>query len=276
MSAPATSKPHRRLGPARSLGSDGRQARFVRADLEQFEDAQRLAAEAGEIDVLVNNAGAFPFGRTHEIAGQVFDSTFALTVKAPFFLTAAFAPRMAANGGGAIVNITMMVAKIGMPGMSPYGSTKAALTLLTHGGRPSTSPREFESTRSRRTRRGRLGPPRWVMGWTSSQRHCHSADRRRRRKIAAAAVFLGSHEAAYVNGAVRARHPRLPPSRVTRDLESAMPILQPTAATSNEKPDPTGRIPLSANASPTVRPAMAENIAGQTQSPPKRPCAGYM
>ncbi|HET6865100.1 MAG TPA: SDR family NAD(P)-dependent oxidoreductase [Solirubrobacteraceae bacterium] len=109
---------------ARSLSSDGHQARFLPADLEQFDDVQRLAAEVGDIDILVNNAGAFPFGPTHEIASEVFDSTFALNVKAPFFLTAALAPKMAANGGGAIVNITTMVANFGMPGMSLYGSTK--------------------------------------------------------------------------------------------------------------------------------------------------------
>jgi NAD(P)-dependent dehydrogenase (short-subunit alcohol dehydrogenase family) len=64
------------------------------------------------------------------VDGALFDSTFALNVKAPFFLTGAFAPRMAANGGGAIVNITTMVASFGAPGMALYGSTKAALTLL--------------------------------------------------------------------------------------------------------------------------------------------------
>ena len=83
--------------------------------------------------MLVNNAGAFPFGPTHEVDSDVFDSTFALNVKAPFFLTGAFAPRMADNGGGAIVNVSTMVASFGMPGMALYGSTKAALELLDQG-----------------------------------------------------------------------------------------------------------------------------------------------
>jgi NAD(P)-dependent dehydrogenase (short-subunit alcohol dehydrogenase family) len=54
-----------------------------------------------------------------------------VNVKAPFFLTGAFAPRMAADGGGAIVNVTTMVASFGFPGLALYGSTKAALELLT-------------------------------------------------------------------------------------------------------------------------------------------------
>src|SRR4051794_19526498 len=49
-----------------SLEQDGARARFVKADLARTEDVMRLADEAGEVDVLVNNAGVFPFGPTHE------------------------------------------------------------------------------------------------------------------------------------------------------------------------------------------------------------------
>lgn len=114
-----------------SLTKDGARARFIRADLARFADVQRLAAEVEHVDVLVNNAGVFPFAPTHEVDSEDFDPTFALNVKAPFFLTGAFAPRMAADGGGAIVNVTTMVASFGFPGLALYGSTKAALELLT-------------------------------------------------------------------------------------------------------------------------------------------------
>src|SRR6201987_1821104 len=63
---------------ADSLTREGAPVRFVRADLENFDDVQRLAKEVDHVDVLVNNAGAFPFGATHEIGSDVFDSTFAL------------------------------------------------------------------------------------------------------------------------------------------------------------------------------------------------------
>jgi NAD(P)-dependent dehydrogenase (short-subunit alcohol dehydrogenase family) len=42
---------------------------------------QRLAAEVEHVDVLINNTGAFPFGATHEVDGEVFDATFALNVR---------------------------------------------------------------------------------------------------------------------------------------------------------------------------------------------------
>ena len=189
---------------ARSLSSDGHQARFVQADLEQFTDVQRLAAEVGDIDILVNNAGAFPFGPTHEIASEVFDSTFALNVKAPFFLTAALAPKMAANGGGAVVNITTMVANFGMPGMSLYGSTKAALTLLTKAWAAEYGPKGVRvnavapgPTRTPGTKS--MGDDLDELAATLPLSRPATPE-----EIAAAALFLGSDEASYVNGAVLA------------------------------------------------------------------------
>lgn len=62
---------------------------------------------------------------------ETFDGVFALNVKAPFFLVAELAPRMANRGRGAIVNVSTMVADYGAAGMSLYGASKAALSLLT-------------------------------------------------------------------------------------------------------------------------------------------------
>jgi NAD(P)-dependent dehydrogenase (short-subunit alcohol dehydrogenase family) len=52
-------------------------------------------------------------------------------VKAPYFLVAELAPLMAKRGKGAIVNLSTMAADYGEPGMSLYGSSKAAINLLT-------------------------------------------------------------------------------------------------------------------------------------------------
>ncbi len=178
--------------------------RFVRADLERLEDVQRLAAALDGVDVLVNNAGAFPFGATHEIDGDVSDATFALNVRAPFFLTGALAPRMPANGGGAIVNITTMVASFGIAGMALYGSTKAALTLLTKAWAAEYGPRGV------RVNAVAPGPTRTPgtepMGDALDQLAATLPLNRpgTTEEIAAAALFLGSDEASYVNGAVLA------------------------------------------------------------------------
>jgi NAD(P)-dependent dehydrogenase (short-subunit alcohol dehydrogenase family) len=187
-----------------SLVKDGVRARFVRADLERLEDVQRLAEEVENIDVLVNNAGVFPFGATHEVDAEVFDATFALNVRAPFVLTAAVAPRMAANGGGAIVNITTMVASFGAPGMALYGSTKAALELLTKAWAAEYGPKGVRvnavapgPTRTPGTEP--MGDGLDKLAATLPLGRPATAE-----EIANAALFLGSEEASYVNGAVLA------------------------------------------------------------------------
>lgn len=109
----------------------GGSARFVQADLSAPDDLARLVQEAGPTDVLVNNAGYWEVGPTDQTSASAFDAMFAVNVRAPFFLTAAYAPRMAGLGGGSIVNVSTMAAARGLAGMAAYGASKAALELLT-------------------------------------------------------------------------------------------------------------------------------------------------
>lgn len=119
----------------RDIRANGGRAEFLAADLRGEPAARGLAARAnevlGRVDVLVNNAGVFPFGPTDQTTGDDFDSVIAVNVKAPYFLVAELAPEMAKRGNGAIVNVTTMVAEFGAAGMGLYGASKAALVLLT-------------------------------------------------------------------------------------------------------------------------------------------------
>jgi NAD(P)-dependent dehydrogenase (short-subunit alcohol dehydrogenase family) len=187
-----------------SLTKDGARARFIRADLARFEDVQRLAAEVEHVDVLVNNAGVFPFAPTHEVDSEEFDATYAVNVKAPFYLTGAFAPRMAADGGGAIVNVTTMVASFGFPGLALYSSTKAALELLTKTWAAEYGPQGVRvnavapgPTRTPGTEP--MGEGLDQIATTLPLGRPASAQ-----EIANAALFLGSNEASYINGAILA------------------------------------------------------------------------
>jgi NAD(P)-dependent dehydrogenase (short-subunit alcohol dehydrogenase family) len=121
----------------RALG----QARFVAADLSDPTEVRRLADEAGEVDVLVNNAGFSWFGPTANLDVATYDALFDSNVRAPYFLVAALAPRMAANGGGSISNIASMVAGIGIAGAAAYGGTKATLAAMTRSWAAEFSPR---------------------------------------------------------------------------------------------------------------------------------------
>jgi NAD(P)-dependent dehydrogenase (short-subunit alcohol dehydrogenase family) len=111
-------------------------ADFISSDLRDAASARAVARKAvelgnGHVDILVNNAGMFPFGPTHETSEESFDEVYALNVKAPYFLVTELAPLMAQRGKGAIVNVSTMVADYGAAGMSVYGSSKAAINLLT-------------------------------------------------------------------------------------------------------------------------------------------------
>jgi len=114
----------------------GGQADFISSDLRDASSARQVAKRAielgnGHVDILINNAGIFPFGPTNKTTEEEFDRVYSLNVKAPYFLVAELAPPMARRGKGAIVNVSTMVADYGVSGMSLYGSSKAAINLLT-------------------------------------------------------------------------------------------------------------------------------------------------
>lgn len=94
-------------------------------------DVQRLGSEAGEVDILINNAGIARWAPTAELDPDAFGAMFASNVRAPFFLVAALAPAMAARGHGSIVSVSSMAGGVGLVGGAAYGATKAALEAMT-------------------------------------------------------------------------------------------------------------------------------------------------
>jgi NAD(P)-dependent dehydrogenase (short-subunit alcohol dehydrogenase family) len=109
----------------------GGHARFVAADLGDPAAIAQLAAETGRIDILVNNAGSSWFGPSSELDTPTYDRLFDGNVRSAYLLTAALAPAMAGNGGGVIINLSSMVAAVGLPGGAAYSATKAALVAMT-------------------------------------------------------------------------------------------------------------------------------------------------
>lgn len=120
----------------KEIRATGGKADFISSDLQDAASAREVAKRAielgnGQVEILINNAGIYPFGPTHEMTEEQFDRVFSVNVKAPYFLVAVLAPLMAQRGKGAIVNVSTMVADYGAPGMSLYGSSKGAINLLT-------------------------------------------------------------------------------------------------------------------------------------------------
>jgi len=123
-----------------AISAEGGKARFIAANLTDPAEVDALAEQGAEVDVLVNNAGYSWFGPTPELDAATFSALFAANVQAPYFLTAALAPKMAARGSGSIINIGSMAGEIGMPGGAAYGATKAALDSMTRSWAAEYSP----------------------------------------------------------------------------------------------------------------------------------------
>src|SRR3984885_7743417 len=99
-----------------AITADGGKARFAAADLSDPAQLDELAEQVGAVDILVNNAGISWFGPTPELDVATFDRLFAANVRAPYFLVATLAPKMAARGSGSIINIGSQAGHVGMPG----------------------------------------------------------------------------------------------------------------------------------------------------------------
>jgi NAD(P)-dependent dehydrogenase (short-subunit alcohol dehydrogenase family) len=113
------------------IRAGGGDAQFIAADFSEMSEVGGVADAAGEIDVLVNAAGFAARGLTADTDEAAFDGLFQINVKAPFFLVAALAPKIAVRGGGSIINVSTMVAGYGQLGMGAYGASRAAIELLT-------------------------------------------------------------------------------------------------------------------------------------------------
>lgn len=117
-------------GKAAAAGIDG-SVRFVQADLSDVESVKSLVAQAGDVDILVNNAASFPAALTVDQEVASFDTTFNTNVRGSYFLAAGLVPGMIRRSHGSIINVTSMVASKGVPGAGVYSASKAAVESLT-------------------------------------------------------------------------------------------------------------------------------------------------
>ncbi|HTE59342.1 MAG TPA: SDR family oxidoreductase [Solirubrobacteraceae bacterium] len=111
---------------ALALAADGTDADAVRAAVE------RTAAELGRLDILVANAGVYPYGPIDDVTLEELDRTLALHVSGVFVAAQAAARHM--EDGGRIISIGSCFAdRVPIPGITLYAMSKAALGGLTRG-----------------------------------------------------------------------------------------------------------------------------------------------
>jgi NAD(P)-dependent dehydrogenase (short-subunit alcohol dehydrogenase family) len=115
-------------GEIRDAGGNALALRFDIADRDAH--AALLAAtheRYGRLDVLVNNAGALKPHVTVRVTEAELDRLYEVNLKGPLFLSVAALDALAADGGGAIVNIGALCATQPMEGIGAYCAIKAAL-----------------------------------------------------------------------------------------------------------------------------------------------------
>jgi NAD(P)-dependent dehydrogenase (short-subunit alcohol dehydrogenase family) len=101
-----------------------------RSSIDAMVDA--VVAQAGGIDILVNNAAVFDLAPVLEVTEDSFDKIFAVNVKGLFFTLQAVARHMVERGqGGKIINMASQAGRRGEALVSVYCASKAAVISLT-------------------------------------------------------------------------------------------------------------------------------------------------
>ena len=105
--------------------------RAVQADVSDPEEAQRLVEEAGEVDVLVNNAGVTRDGLLARMSDEDWRAVLDTNLGGTFNTCRAVTRGMMKRRAGSIVNISSIVGVHGNPGQTNYSASKAGIIGFT-------------------------------------------------------------------------------------------------------------------------------------------------
>ncbi len=179
--------------------------RAVQADVTAAADVVRMAAEAGRVDVLVNNAGGGMADDLLEIDEDEWDADVELNLKSAYLCSKAVLPGMIEQGSGVIVNI-VSVNGLAFFANEPYSAAKAGLISLT---RSIATRYGRHGVRAVAIAPGTIRTPIWqervdrepaiferLVRWYPLRRVGEPED------VAAAAAFLASDDAGWITGEV--------------------------------------------------------------------------
>ncbi|MHB8471175.1 MAG: SDR family NAD(P)-dependent oxidoreductase [Gaiellaceae bacterium] len=93
--------------------------------------ADEIARRYGTVRVLVNNAGTLTMNRFLDLTDDDWRSVFDVNAFGTFLVSQVFARSMSVSGGGRIVNVASVAAKIPLPDQAHYCASKAAVVMLT-------------------------------------------------------------------------------------------------------------------------------------------------
>lgn len=106
----------------------------IRLDVTSEADIATLAEQAPDVNLLINNAGVAEFGGfLSDTSVDAARRQMEVNFFGPLRVTHALAPVLAANGGGAVLNVLSVASWINRPLLGTYGATKSAAWALTNG-----------------------------------------------------------------------------------------------------------------------------------------------
>jgi NAD(P)-dependent dehydrogenase (short-subunit alcohol dehydrogenase family) len=118
-----------------AVRSHGRRAVFVQADVADESDvasmAERVLAEFGGVNILVNNAGIFTQALVQDMPVADWDRVLAVNLRGTFLCTRALLGQMLERGSGRVINIASQLGQIGGVEVAHYAASKAAVIGFT-------------------------------------------------------------------------------------------------------------------------------------------------
>jgi 3-oxoacyl-[acyl-carrier protein] reductase len=103
----------------------------IQADVSDPDEAKRLVEEAGDLDVLVNNAGLTRDGLLVRMSDEDWRTVIETNLSSIFYTCRAACRPMMRKRAGAIVNVSSIVGVHGNPGQTNYGASKAGIIGFT-------------------------------------------------------------------------------------------------------------------------------------------------
>ncbi|MBR0657583.1 SDR family oxidoreductase [Plastoroseomonas arctica] len=112
-------------------------------DVTDAGQVDAAVARAGDVTLLVNNAGVADFGDALSAPHALVERNFSTNFYGVLAMAQGFAPVIERNGGGGIANLLSIVAVAAMPGAAGYSASKAAAHSLTQSLRGSLKAKEI-------------------------------------------------------------------------------------------------------------------------------------
>jgi NAD(P)-dependent dehydrogenase (short-subunit alcohol dehydrogenase family) len=191
-----------------AIAAAGGKARAFQLNLLDLDSigatVREVEASLGPVDILVNNAAIRPQRQLTEVTSELWDETFGINVKGPFFLAQAVVPGMIERRWGRVVNLGGLHGYVGSAHRTQVHASKLALLGMTRGLAFETAP---YGVTVNIVVPGRINTTRGDAALYGAQMDTGEAAKKvlmrrmgKPREIASMVLFLASDQAAYVSG----------------------------------------------------------------------------